>query len=174
MATPAATDGRGTRLGPAERRARLGEVVVALRRLRSEGERLAVAVAADQQVNHTDLNALMQVMEGEQSGAPLTPGSLQRLLGLTSGATTSVIDRLEDAGHVRRERDASDRRRVHLRFGAAGSEVGRRYFLPLAAGVGDALEGFSDAELTTVQRFLDQVTGAYAAHTARIDAGELR
>jgi len=148
-------------------------VAVGLQRLKSEGDRLAVAVAAHQQVNHTDLSALMQIMQGEQSGALLTPGSLQRLLGLTSGATTSVIDRLEAAGHTVRERDASDRRRVHLRFGAAGSEVGQRYFLPLATGVAAALEDFSDADLATVLRFLDGINDVYAAHTARIDAGEI-
>jgi DNA-binding MarR family transcriptional regulator len=43
---------------------------------------------------------------------PLTPGRLAELTGLTTGTVTGVIDRLERAGYVRRERDAADRRKV--------------------------------------------------------------
>ncbi|OLT13487.1 hypothetical protein BJF78_22065 [Pseudonocardia sp. CNS-139] len=43
---------------------------------------------------------------------PLTPGRLAELTGLTTGTVTGVVDRLERAGYVRRERDASDRRKV--------------------------------------------------------------
>jgi DNA-binding MarR family transcriptional regulator len=43
---------------------------------------------------------------------PITAGELARRTGLTTGAITGVIDRLEQAGFVRRTRDASDRRRV--------------------------------------------------------------
>ncbi len=43
---------------------------------------------------------------------PLTPGRLAELTGLTTGTVTGVIDRLERGGYVRRERDASDRRKV--------------------------------------------------------------
>src|SRR5687768_2886836 len=45
---------------------------------------------------------------------PLTAGELARHLGLTSGAVTGLIDRLEAGGWVRRERDPSDRRRVYV------------------------------------------------------------
>src|SRR3954470_6827245 len=43
---------------------------------------------------------------------PITAGELARLTGLTTGAITGVVDRLEQAGFVRRARDSSDRRRV--------------------------------------------------------------
>ena len=43
---------------------------------------------------------------------PLTPGRLAQMTGLTSGTVTGVIDRLERNGFVRRERDATDRRKV--------------------------------------------------------------
>jgi DNA-binding MarR family transcriptional regulator len=45
-------------------------------------------------------------------GGPVTAGELARLTGLTTGAITGVIDRLEKAGFARRARDANDRRRV--------------------------------------------------------------
>jgi DNA-binding MarR family transcriptional regulator len=43
---------------------------------------------------------------------PLTPGRLSEMSGLTTGTVTGVIDRLERAGFVRRDRDATDRRKV--------------------------------------------------------------
>jgi DNA-binding MarR family transcriptional regulator len=43
---------------------------------------------------------------------PLTPGRLASLTGLSTGTVTGVIDRLERAGYVRRDRDAADRRKV--------------------------------------------------------------
>src|SRR5882724_6329519 len=46
---------------------------------------------------------------------PTTPGHLSELLRLTGGAITGVIDRLEAAGFVQRERDQNDRRRVIIK-----------------------------------------------------------
>jgi DNA-binding MarR family transcriptional regulator len=43
---------------------------------------------------------------------PLAPGQLAEITGLTTGTVTGVIDRLERAGFVRRERDTTDRRKV--------------------------------------------------------------
>jgi DNA-binding MarR family transcriptional regulator len=43
---------------------------------------------------------------------PLPAGRLAELSGLSTGTVTGVIDRLERAGFVRRERDAVDRRKV--------------------------------------------------------------
>lgn len=43
---------------------------------------------------------------------PLSPGRLAELTGLTSGTVTGVVDRLEKAGFVRRDRDPGDRRKV--------------------------------------------------------------
>ena len=45
---------------------------------------------------------------------PLTPGRLAALTGLSTGTVTGVIDRLEKAGYVRRDRDAADRRKVFV------------------------------------------------------------
>jgi DNA-binding MarR family transcriptional regulator len=45
---------------------------------------------------------------------PLTPGRLATLTGLTTGSVTGVIDRLERAGFVGRERDGVDRRKVRV------------------------------------------------------------
>lgn len=162
-----------TEADPGSRPARVAQVAALLRRLKAEGDRLAAAVAAREHVNHTDLTALMHLMEAEAAHESLTPGVLQRALGLSSGATTAVIDRLEALGHARRDRDAGDRRRVNLHYDTAGREVGERYFRPLAMSLATALDGFSDEELAVVERFLTDVVQVYAAHSQAVDEGTL-
>ena len=44
----------------------------------------------------------------------VTAGRLAELTGLTTGAITGVVDRMEKAGFVRRERDEEDRRKVYI------------------------------------------------------------
>lgn len=59
---------------------------------------------------------------------PLTPGRLAELSGLTTGTVTGVLDRLERAGYVRRQRDATDRRKVLVApVSEAMAELGRHY-----------------------------------------------
>jgi len=66
------------------------------------------AVAERLGLNATDLKCL-DLARGEQD---ITAGRIAELTGLTTAALTSVIDRLEARGIVRRERDLSDRRKV--------------------------------------------------------------
>jgi DNA-binding MarR family transcriptional regulator len=87
-----------------------------------------------------------QFMHLLQVHGPLTPGQLAELSGLTTGTVTGVIDRLENAGFVRRERDPSDRRKVLVELD--GEHLGRQ-MAPLYAGQAESLagvEGSFDAE----------------------------
>src|ERR1700743_1419267 len=68
------------------------------------------AMATALGINSTDLECLDLVMMRGR----LTAGELAGLTGLTSGAITGVIDRLERARFVRRERAADDRRKVFV------------------------------------------------------------
>lgn len=71
-----------------------------------------------------------QFMTLLQVHGPLTPGGLARLSGLTTGTVTGVLDRLEQAGFVRRERDPVDRRRITV---VLDEEAVRERVLPLYA-----------------------------------------
>lgn len=130
------------------------DLVRLLREFAVEAERLGQLFADRHDMHPTDLNALLAVMQADQAGVPLTPGRLGQHLGLSSGATTAVIDRLERAGHVHRVRDERDRRRVSLRYGDAASAVGSAYFGPLGERMDRMLATYSAAELTVVRRFL--------------------
>ncbi|SDL80924.1 MarR family winged helix-turn-helix transcriptional regulator [Streptomyces wuyuanensis] len=125
---------------------------VQLRRMNGEMNRLVHAFAATQGLHATDVQALAAILD---SDAPLTPGRLREHLGLTSGAVTACLDRLERAGHIRRSRDSKDRRVVHLHYAAHGRSAARAHFLPLAEATARAREGFSGDELAVVLRFLN-------------------
>ena len=83
----------------------------ALRRLIAEGIGTHEVVASSLGLNATDLRCL----ELAWSEAEMTPTRLAELSGLTSGAVTGVLDRLERARFVRRESDPNDRRRLLVR-----------------------------------------------------------
>lgn len=84
------------------------------------------AVARSAGLNSSDLQAVGLLM----SQGPATPGELAARVGLTAGgAITAMIDRLERAGYVRRERDTVDRRRVlvHANTDKVLQAVGANY-----------------------------------------------
>src|SRR6476659_7508269 len=58
---------------------------------------------------------------------PLTAGRLAELTGLTTGAITGVIDRLERRGWVKRERDPNDRRKVIVAWAMSEEEQRKMY-----------------------------------------------
>src|SRR6478672_417455 len=58
----------------------------------------------------------MQVIDSLAITGPTTAGQLADLTGLTTGAITGMLNRLEEAGVVRRERDPNDGRRVSVRL----------------------------------------------------------
>ena len=61
-------------------------------------------------MHQTDLECLFIITLGDK----VTPGKLAQETGLTTGAITGVVDRIERAGYIRRVRDTNDRRRVFL------------------------------------------------------------
>ena len=104
---------------------------------------------------------------------PLTAGQLAGHLGLTSGAVTGLIDRLEAGGWVRRERDPSDRRRVlvHLSHERDGE------LSPLYQQMSETIDAYrgalSDEDLATVVRFLEfanEMMAEATAHARRLAA----
>jgi DNA-binding MarR family transcriptional regulator len=84
------------------------ELVDEVRRSQNATDRFDQAVADSIGVNRTD----MRCMDVIQREAPVTAGRLAEATGLTTGAITTVLDRLERAGLARRVRDEKDRRRV--------------------------------------------------------------
>jgi DNA-binding MarR family transcriptional regulator len=89
----------------------------------------------------------------------LTAGRIARLAGLSTGAVTGVLDRLERAGFLRRARDRGDRRKVLVEVLPAGDGVAD----PGSTAVRRVLEGFSPAERAVVERFATELRRALFA-----------
>ncbi|MFD0313091.1 MarR family winged helix-turn-helix transcriptional regulator [Streptomyces flavalbus] len=129
----------------------LQSFAVQLRRLNGEINRLVQGFAGDQGLHPTDVHALAAILDADE---PMTPGRLREHLGLTSGAVTACVDRLERAGHIRRVRESADRRVVHLHYAADARPAARTYFRPLAAATQAATDRFTEEELAVALRFL--------------------
>jgi hypothetical protein len=115
----------------------------------------------------TDLRCLQILAE---EGA-LTPGALAARTGLTTGAVTRLIDRLEQGGWVHRERDTRDRRKVAVRpdserLGGLG---------PLYEGVGrgwaELLSRYDDDQLALVLDLFERMRALSRREAARLRTG---
>jgi DNA-binding MarR family transcriptional regulator len=118
-------------------------------------------------LNPTDGKCLSVLRE---TGA-LTAGDLAELIGLTTGAVTGVIDRLEQRGFVRRVADPHDRRRVIVEPipGATHTPELAAIFGPLAqATQTEIIDRYDDEALAVVLDFVQQATGLMKAQTARL------
>jgi DNA-binding MarR family transcriptional regulator len=83
----------------------------------------------------------------------MTAGRLAELTGLTTGAITGVVDRLEKAGYVRRERDDSDRRKVFIAVvPETAARIGRLY-VPMQQSMQKVWSRYSEEELRLLLRF---------------------
>ena len=96
---------------PSKTQPLLQQLEQAVRRMSAQQVIFSEAVAARFGLSTTELECLDLVFKRSQA----TPSELARATGLTSGAMTALLDRMEAAGYVLREPDSHDRRRVLLR-----------------------------------------------------------
>jgi DNA-binding MarR family transcriptional regulator len=102
-------------------------------------------------VNETDLRCLNII----ENSAGLGAGALAAQAGLTPGAVTGVIDRLQSAGYARRVPDPTDRRRVTVEVTPAFYRRAEQIWGPVAASWHSALAArFTIAELERIIAFL--------------------
>ncbi|MDH2416240.1 MarR family transcriptional regulator [Nocardioides sp. CER19] len=104
MDQPASTP-EMTAYGPAER-----ELLRALRDFVASDEAARRATGRRMDLGVSDLRATRFVMTACSRGEPVTPRDVARHLGLTTAATTTVLDRLVEAGHVERRPHPTDGR----------------------------------------------------------------
>lgn len=92
---------------------------------------------------------------------PATAGQLARLTGLTTGAITAVIDRLEKTGFVKREPHPEDRRKVIVvpNTDKIFAEI-MPYAMPMGQAVDNVCAEFSAEELAVVLRFIEKANAA--------------
>jgi DNA-binding MarR family transcriptional regulator len=115
-------------------------------------------------VNETDLHCLNII---ENAGG-ITAGALASEAGLTTGAVTGVIDRLERAGFARRVRDPGDRRRVKVEVTRAFYARAEKIWGPVRADWGTTLARFSGEEIELITRFLRASNEVNRRHMDRL------
>ena len=137
------------------------EGVALLRRVGVEVRRLGrQSVLTNEVVAHrfglhvTDLDGLDAIM---QVGT-LTMGDLASTVGLSSGATTALVDRLEKAGYVERVPDPTDRRRVTIRGRPYALQEIEAIYRPMKEMMVELWSGFTPQELGIVADFLRRST----------------
>jgi DNA-binding MarR family transcriptional regulator len=134
-----------------------------LRAVTVELDALAARFAQANGLHPTDLRALICLLDADRAGTAATPGHLGGQLGLNSAGTTALVDRLERLGHVCRERDTADRRRVLLSVTPEAVALGESFFGPLIRRLLDRAAAYSPAELAVVHRFLAETQELLAA-----------
>jgi DNA-binding MarR family transcriptional regulator len=122
------------------------------------------AIADHVGMNRTDMRCLDLI---DQAGG-MTAGELARAAGLTTGAVTAVIDRLEKAGMARRVPDPADRRRVRLEVTPKLWEMTGPLMMPFISESQAILDDYSTEELERFTAFLRRVIEVQARHTERI------
>ena len=154
-----------TGAGPQERAELEVAFAAAMRRTGSLMQLMGQAAADRIGINSTDLNCLNILSFSGQ----MTAGELARATGLTTASITGVIDRLEEAGFVSRERDPHDRRRVVVRLAVdkAIREVAG-VFVPMLRDWRDMAARYSDDELRLIVDFYGRVEQVFRKHLIRL------
>jgi DNA-binding MarR family transcriptional regulator len=115
------------------------------------------AVAAKAGMNPTDLKVL-SILSRQ---GPLSAGRIAELTGLTTGAITFMLDRLEKVGYARRVRHPTDRRSVLIELLPEPLQrATSTYFASMAQVTADAVKNYTDEQLELVIDFLEKVNTA--------------
>jgi DNA-binding MarR family transcriptional regulator len=98
---------------------------------------------------------------------PLTAGRLAQESGLTTGAVTFILDRLEEAGMVTRRRDTEDRRRVWVEIVPAARERLEGLQQPVAEDMRRLAQKFKEDELAVVRDFMQEAKEVFERRLPR-------
>ncbi|MEV6398413.1 MarR family transcriptional regulator [Streptomyces sp. NPDC051907] len=154
----------------AERSALMGQLASASRLYMASYALFNQALADHLSLHPTDLQCL-NLLSLERG--PVTTGRVAELTGLTTGSATRLVDRLERAGYVTRERDTADRRRVLVtlvperiaEFGAVWAKLNGAWY--------EMFDAYSDDEIALLTAHMRRTVELSAAQVERLRSGEL-
>lgn len=143
-----------------------------VRALSAESDQIGRVFAGLHDVAANDFRALLHIMVAETAGLPLTAGELRARMGVSGAAITYLVERMIDSGHIRRDSDPDDRRKVLLRYADHGMTVARAFFTPLAGHTHDAMAGLPDDDLVAAHRTFTVLIDAMRAFRAELGAAD--
>jgi DNA-binding MarR family transcriptional regulator len=125
-----------------------------IRRMGAQSVMKSQAIAERFGLHTTDLECLDLIYLRGRASA----GELAKATGLTSGAMTTLIDRLEAAGYVVREADPTDRRRRYVRIRAEAIEPIKAVYAPMQSAMFNLWASFSPRDLRVIADFIRRST----------------
>jgi len=131
-----------------------------MRAATAQSDRLGRYFARQNDVSGNDFHALLHVMVADNAGTPLTMAQLRQRMDVSPAAITYLVDRMIDAGHVRRESDPGDRRKALLRYENSGMELANAFFAPLGIHLRSALAELPDKDLMAAHRVFSAMMAA--------------
>jgi DNA-binding MarR family transcriptional regulator len=131
-----------------------------LRELTSESDWISRSFAEQNHASANEFRALLFVMLAERTGVQLSAGDLRKQMGLSGAAITYLVERMADNGHLRRETDPSDRRKVILRYGQHGMSVAMEFFGKLLKHNEHAMAHLPDEDLEAAHRVFGALIAA--------------
>jgi DNA-binding MarR family transcriptional regulator len=154
---------------PSTRQALIGEVGRALQAYQRSTAAFDDEVGRLLGVNPADLRCLDWLTDG-----PMTASRLADATGLSAAATTSMIDRLERKGFVRRRRDDGDRRQVLVEYTEDGLRRVGELYGPLVAEGDPLLASFTREQLAVTRDQLVRMREVTDRHRDRLRALDAR
>ncbi len=147
-----------------ERRQGIEGVVRALRRVNFQGSIFGQTIAIRLGLSESDIDALELLID---TGAA-TAGKLSEVMGLTTGAVTRVVDRLEQAGYVRRVTDPADRRRVVIEVVPERVATIESLLDSLERAAAEEVDRYTPEQLATINDFLSRMADLTQSESARL------
>lgn len=129
----------------------------------SEALRSTEQWASAQGIHTTDARAMAALGQAQRTGRAMTAGELAASIGLSSPATSALIARLESAGHIDRDRDPADRRRVILTPTPSAILGAIAFFQPMGDAVTAALAGCDSEDTAVIAGFLERLVRSMSA-----------
>src|ERR1700744_1001658 len=148
-------------LEPGPRRAELERSLSAdMRATTAKPDRIGRHFARINDVSSGDFHALLHIMVAETAGKPVTLAQLRQRMDVSPAAITYLVDRMIEAGHIRREPDPEDRRKWLLRYEDRGMSLAHAFFRPLGIRLSSAMSHLSDEDLAASHRVFTAMVAA--------------
>jgi DNA-binding MarR family transcriptional regulator len=135
-----------------------------MRAITAQSDRIGRHFARMNDVSSSDFHALLHIMVGETAGTPLTLAQLRQRMDVSAAAITYLVDRMIDAGHIRRDPDPQDRRKWLLRYEDDGMSLARDFFSPLGVHLNAALADLSEDDLSAAHRVFTAMIAALSTY----------
>lgn len=113
-------------------------------------QRIKAETSSHLSVNETDFRALSVLM----SKGPMTPGELGKAVGLTSGSTTIMIERLIKVGHVSKSPSIEDGRSSVIEIKPRSHKKAQSLVEPMIHLSDEVLKGMTKSEIDGALKFL--------------------